>query len=78
MGSVIDLIVTYLNTALFRVLRVGRALAKVFRVLRVTRGLRLAKSVEGAPPSRAPTAGSSLPMLTTCCVSVYVWHIVQG
>lgn len=46
-GAVVDLIVTYLNTSLFRVFRVGRVIARIFRVLRVSRGIRLAKSIEG-------------------------------
>jgi len=49
-GAVVDLLFTFLNTALFRVFRVGRVLGRIMRVLRVSRGLRLAKSVEGVCP----------------------------
>ena len=54
-GAVVDLIVTYLNTSLFRVFRVGRVIARIFRVLRVSRGIRLAKSIEGGCMVQAPS-----------------------
>lgn len=67
-GGVIDQLVTWLNTSLFRVFRVGRVLSRVFRVLRVTRGLRLARSIEGTFALRGITERTHFP--DRCCASV--------
>jgi len=46
-GSVLDLIISTFNASIFRVLRIGRAIAKLLRLVRVMRVVRLAKAMEG-------------------------------
>jgi len=47
MGSILDLVITSFNASIFRVLRIGRAIAKLLRLVRVMRVVRLAKAMEG-------------------------------
>lgn len=46
-GSIADMVLTFINTTVFRAFRVGRVAARLFRILRVTRVVRLAKAIEG-------------------------------
>ena len=47
LGSVVDLLISTFNSSFFRILRVGRIIGKLFRVVKVMRVTRLAKFMVG-------------------------------